>query len=52
MRKISISLCAAAALLLAALPAPAAQALRNLAHVEGVAIGVQLRQRERGGSHD
>lgn len=44
MRKISLSFCAAAALLLAALllaalPAPAlaaAQALRNLAHVEGV----------------
>ncbi|HVR49830.1 MAG TPA: flagellar basal body P-ring protein FlgI [Pseudorhodoferax sp.] len=39
MRQLTLSLCTAAALLLAALPAqaaPTAQALRNLAHVEGV----------------
>jgi flagellar P-ring protein precursor FlgI len=39
MRQLTLSFCTAAALLLAALPAqaaPTAQALRNLAHVEGV----------------
>ena len=36
MRTLPLSVCAAAALLLAALPAPAAQALRNLVQVEGV----------------